>query len=544
MSIASLKKIALTYPAILLWVALVAITRPNNYEDSYEYVHTIMDHEAGRPASHFLVAGHTLWRPIGEIVHRAIGPLLALFVGNSSFAQISASLILVVFVLTIAGIFYLYKLLRLFPISESSVQFAAILYVISQCVLNFSQTATSYQAGLSVLIIGLYYAARIDAKSELANRILAAALLAIAPLLWLPYVLALPAAVFARPLLYGLRRDHVVNSLKLGTLCGVMAALLLLPVVWHLHLFSWDAFSKWAFRAAGAAPSAGPIRTLFGLPKTLFYLGNDGLYVKRFLYHDPLNPVSISTLTSLGLWKLVLFYLFLIVSIWYVWRRRPVRRFLIFLAAGFIPVLILSFLWDGAALERHMPLFPFLFILLSLGFDSGPRYVKLFFGIVLIVTFAVNVNALWSTTIDNREKAIDAQIEEIWPRLNDSSIVSVLSIQDDLFNFQGVHPFDTFNQSSRLQLFPIVAIGDDTARFWKNRFENAALFTWHRGGDVWVSRTLLCNSPAESVYWIENYQKGLSWKDICHFFQRLDYSDSTRSFMLLKRNSIMSFRAD
>jgi hypothetical protein len=260
--------------------------------------------------------------------------------------------------------------------------------------------------------------------------------------------------------------------------------------------------------------------------------------VKRFLYHDPINPVSLPQLLSLGLWKIALFYFLLTISCISIWFRRDLRRFLLFLLAGCIPVLILSVRWDGASLERHMPLFPFLFLLLALGFESSGRSIKRIFPIVLVVALAVNVSSMWFASNQSREEAIATRLHEIWPRLTNKCSVALLSSKDDYADFQSIHPFDTFNQSDRLQFFSTVSIGEDSAVYWKNRFETNALQTWNHGGDVWVSRVLVSERPGDSIYWIENYQPQIMWNDIYSYFRTLPYSDSTPHFLLLARNSI------
>jgi hypothetical protein len=533
-SIAALKKFFYTYPAILLLMALMCITRPYYYADSFEFAHTIMDKESGNPTTMFLESGHSLWRPLGLGVCVALKPILNFFFPQWEFAEASASLIIVVVILTLFGTIYLYRILRLLPISERSVQFMMLLYVSSQCVLNYSQTGASYQAGLSVLIIGLFYVLHNPERAELKDTLVGGAVLAIAPFLWFPYVLALPAAILARPIIYGWKRKNIENSLKLIIAWCVFSGLLFLPIAVYQNMSSIGDISKWFFRPGNAPPSAGPLRTLFGLSKTLFYLGEDGLYVKRFLYHDPYNPVSAISLISLGLWKVALFYFLLAISIVTIWRRPAIRRYLLFLLVGFIPTIALSISWDGSALERHMPLLPFLFIGFALALENGSKAVKYLFAVVGITTLVVNLSGLWYATNRNDESRVGEKIAQIWPRLNDHSIVAVISMKDDVSKFRAIHPFNSFNQSSKLQQFEL--IGYNNAHSWKNRFESASIGSWSEGGNVWVSRTLLASAPERNMYWIEGADP-VSWREISNYFQSLRYSDSTKDFLLLQRGS-------
>jgi hypothetical protein len=534
-----MKQFLFRYPAVILFLLLVAITRPYYYADSAEYARTILDQEAGKPAPLFLHSSHALWRPIGEIVHRGLQPLMDHW-GLAPFAQVSASLILVVFLLTFAGVIYLYKLLRLLPLSEASVQSVMFLYVISQCMLNYSQTATSYQAGLSLLIVGLFYTLRTKERLTAKDAMLSGFFLAAAPLLWQPYILALPGALLARPMLYIGGRHRILESIKIAVLCLVAAGIALVPIAIYLQLFSIHAIVGWAVQPGQYHVNAGVQRMIFGLPKMLLYLGRDAIYIKRFMFHDPYNQESALKLL-VQLWKVVLFYGFACIAIVTLVRHCSFWKYLPWLTLGILPTVILSIYWDGAALERDMPLIPFLFIAIALWSEASSKQGRILLLTLIIVAAAVNVSALWYGSNDNKEKSISHDIGEIWPRLNSHSIVAVLSSHDDLSEFQWNHPFNEFNQSQRLQLYPVVSIGYDTSRFWKQQFQTAAAVCWQNGGDIWVSRTLLDPRPKKSLYWIENADPGVAWKGITDYFHQLSYSDSTQHFFLLKQTGDNEF---
>ena len=544
MNIKPLKSFFIRYFALGAFLIVAVLSRPYYYADSYEYAHTIMDQEAGKPAPLFLESSHAIWRPIGLAAHQAfkwpISKFLDFYMDGrpSVFAEVSAALILVVFVLTIVGIFYLYRLLRLFPLSETTVHATALLYVISQCIVNYSRTGTSYMAGLSVIIIGLFYTIRNHEHTKFKDFLLGGILLAIAPLLWLPFVLALPAAIFARPLIYGWKRNTIKGSAILICISLATSVFIFILIVAHLNIGSLAGASKWFFRPGQSGPNAGPQRTFFGLSKTLFYLGDQGLYVKRFLLHDPYNPVSALSLIGLGIWKQALFYCLLAASIVTIWRSPATRKYLLFLFVGFIPTIALSILWDGSALERHMPLLPFMFVGFALMLEKGSKPVKSLFIVVSIATVLVNLGGMWRANLREDEIKVDEKIEEMWPRLNDHSLVAITSAHDDLGKFQWNNPFDKFNQSSRLQPYALISMGYDSARLWREKFESASVSSWSKGGNVWVSRSLLALAPAKDMYWIEGSDP-VSWSQISGYFQSHRYSDSTKDFLLLQPGSLV-----
>ena len=58
----------------------------------------------------------------------------------------------------------------------------------------------------------------------------------------------------------------------------------------------------------------GPAPLIFGFARSFINMGDDGILFKRFLLHDPYNPVSLFDLLRLSLFKYLLFYAFLVWS--------------------------------------------------------------------------------------------------------------------------------------------------------------------------------------------------------------------------------------
>ena len=180
---------------------------------------------------------------------------------------------------------------------------------------------------------------------------------------------------------------------------------------------------------------------------------------------------------------------------------------------------------------------PFLFIALAFGFAYGStKYVRPLFGAVGLVALILNVGAMWASVSANAEARDTAQISEIWPRINDHSIVTVLNIQDELVVFQRIHPLNRYNQTHRFCPYPVLGSMEDSTRFWLERFERAKRECWREHGSVWVKRSLLAAAPGVTDYWIENERPGISWKNISNYFCRQHYSDSTENFLLLQHD--------
>jgi len=59
----------------------------------------------------------------------------------------------------------------------------------------------------------------------------------------------------------------------------------------------------------------------------------------------------------------------------------------------------------------------------------------------------------------------------------------------------------------------------------KEAFANLALTTWERGGDVWISKQLLEETPEENLGWVDA-EKSIKWSDVYQFFSSLDTKDA------------------
>jgi len=109
----------------------------------------------------------------------------------------------------------------------------------------------------------------------------------------------------------------------------------------------------------------GVRRTIFGFAHSFIDLGKDGVLFKRFLLHDPYNPVSLRQLVRLSLWKLALFYA-VVLAIATRLARSGRSNVLAICALSAGPVLVFAVFWFGGDIERY---------LLSTRFSSSQRAV-------------------------------------------------------------------------------------------------------------------------------------------------------------------------
>jgi hypothetical protein len=209
-------------------------------------------------------------------------------------------------------------------------------------------------------------------------------------------------------------------------------------------------------------------------------------------------------------------------------------------------------MFDGGAIERYFPIYPFAFMALAVGLahawpegvsDLSPdepdlagkapsrRSAQLSFaaGAVaatfVIVAAAVNVSAMAKSTLDRQQEAVTQRIAELLPRLTPGSRVVVVHWQDDLVNFNRSFPFNRINRAGDLAFYSLLTLGTSDVLGWRQDFATAALSTWSRGGDVWISKRALNARPLSEWNWVEGSDERVSWSDVYDFFKPFVVSD-------------------
>jgi 4-amino-4-deoxy-L-arabinose transferase-like glycosyltransferase len=289
----------------------------------------------------------------------------------------------------------------------------------------------------------------------------------------------------------------------------------------------------------GLDNNRGLLQVGFGVSRSFLSVGHDNVLFKRFLLHDPYNPVSFLDLFRLSLWKLALFYL--------AWAAALVlllgggghsRRVLWLLFLGAAPILLFAALWQGTTPERYLPLYPVAFAALACALDAGRgRAVLKAVVVAFILTLVcVNVGALSNYTLGRRQAEMTARTQELLPLLRRESVV--VEVKEELKDLQWEFPFHPLNRV--MTVYSAVSIGDAESARWREQFAAKALETWGAGGDVWLSRRVLEASPRAASYWVEGSDPGITWAQISAFFngfERGTQIGGADGFVLLARTA-------
>jgi hypothetical protein len=297
----------------------------------------------------------------------------------------------------------------------------------------------------------------------------------------------------------------------------------------HLHLTSPAGFLTW-FRSAshGITGVKGVSRAVLGFSRSFINMGTDGASLKRFLLHDPYNPVAATDLLRLGLWKMGVFYAVLATTLLVLWRS-PWRPRLLFCVLSAAPVLAFGIAWQGGDTERYLPLYPALVLALAGAVSVSPprslgRVLPEAFAVLLLV---VNVSAYSRQRFAADENAIVARVGEF----NDSllppgSILVLPSFNDRTGPYFRSGTMDRQRIHGSYGLYGLVEKGATNTPQWRENFAGRALGVWDAGGRIWLSRRMLSATPQADWDWVEGDDRRVSWSDLPAFFTPFDLGAS------------------
>jgi len=512
--------------------------------DTADYVESIVSFVGGRNYE-FWEFGHLFWRPLGWLLYVVCHPLTALIGRADLRFNVTVVLVAVNWLAGMLSVGALYGIVH--QVCRDRIWITAIVivtFIFSHAFLNSTQTGSSYVPGLSLLLLGLYILTRWGGLGgeSCGAALLAGLALAGAVCLWFPYVLAMPAVVASPLLLFGFDRMRlrlvIVTGLTLAVFVTVAYAVV---VIGALGIDTRAGFKAWMSAASHSTDIKGVTRMVFGLARSFIYMGNDGMLFKRYLVGDPFNQVTISDLLRLS-WKLALFYLFLAsVTINLLFSAQS-RRILGLFILNAAPVILFAISFDGGAVERYLPLYPTMFLALTVSLSDARsiaflKYAAYAFIAALILTDAT---ALAKPRLDSQQEATAARISDIVKRLGRESRIITVTWQDELINFNRSYPFHPLNRAGNLRVGALVTPGTTEAAEWREGFAAEALAIWKRGGEVWVSKRVFSPRPRPEWNWTEGDEKRVSWPDFHAFFSQMEMDESAGGddgFVLISQSS-------
>jgi len=526
---------------VLLFIAAMGLTNAHFMADTGGYVVSILsfagvDEYVGenptvrdyRAQNSFWDFGHLLWRPLAVLLYKVLLPISSLVVGPHPAANVLFLLMSVNFIAGLVTAILLYALIETLTSRTWLAVFVTGCFILSHGILNFTQTGSSYIAGLGFLTVALYLLLKDKGDLRPRTAILGGLACAAAVTLWVPYVLVVPATIVAPLVLLGWRRAQTRSVIYAGVTFLAATGIAYLAVMLAVGIHTPSDFRDWIAASSHGVQISGLARMLFGFPRSFIHLGNDGVLFKRFLLHDPFNPVSAFDLVRASLWKLALFYL-MMGSVVVGLLVSSSRRMLALLLLTTAPLLLFAIRFDGGAIERYLPLYPVIFIALAwnLGSAQVPRLWKIMPILFLSLAVLVNSSVMARPVLNKQNEKTLTRLNGVLPQLKPNSSLVTSHLQDDLVNYHASFPFEPVNLNKTYRVYALVWLNVDQAGRWQQEFANHALKAWAENGDVWLSTRLFSPKPEASWNWVEGDDPRLRWNDLPTFFAKLQTCGAT-----------------
>lgn len=530
-------------PVLATYLVVTWITDADFMGDTIDYVRSIVLMHQGENRF-FWEFAHLLWRPLGWVFSLFATPLTRLIVGDHEYANVTLQLLIVSWFAGLLMVFLSYRLVKFLTRKEWVANVVTIAMIFSQGFLVHAQSGAAYVPGLALLSLGLYILVRHadDPVRPVLTALLAGGALAGSICFWVPYVLAVPGALLSPLFVLGFNKKRLRLVLITGVVCVGLTGLAYALVLAHLGIYTLSGFRSWMSASAEAAyiSRGGILRMLFSFARAFITMGNDGIIFKRFLSNDPFNPVSLSELLRLSLWKLALFYVFITAVTINLLRFKVGRQVLGLLVISMIPTMALAFLLEGGAVDRYLPLYPFVFLALAYSLSNsrslrGLNIAAMMFFVAMAIT---NLSVLATPVLDRQQEMAAARVRDLQPRLKPESLLLTANLRDDLVNFNRSFPLHPINldREHLLRVGSVIAPGAENMSRWRSEFATSALTAWKNGGEVWLSRRVLSPTPKPEWGWVESDDPRVSWTDVYSFFSQLAMEQSLGGedgFMLL-----------
>jgi hypothetical protein len=510
------------------YVFLTALTRATFQGDTPHYIAGVLQHSSGRDFN-FWDAGHLLWRPLIWVL---------LQIGHAVLRSANVPSLIVILVQSVdwvAGlgcVLLMTRITRRFADTPWAIVTASTLAV-SQVFLNYLHTGTAYIPGLFFLLLALDFATSAPASAAGAWRssVGLGAAAAVAVLLWLPYVLAIPALLLVPLIFRGVNRESAGFTMKATAVCALVGLGTYGVVAAKLRVTSPAEIKTWFDAASHSINHIGGFpRAVFGFVRSWIDVGNDGTQFRRFLLHDPYVHIPAVALLFSGAWKVVLICAFFAaVALKLGFGSKRGRRILTFLVLAFVPVFAFGVKWQGGDMERYVAAFPALLLAAACAFSSRPTIVLKAIGIVFVAAlFIVNLSDYFVWVRHTQDRAVEARVSVLRPIPGGSYLMVFPG--DPLLDLAASTSQSRSSGPRFRFVMPVVPIGYCYAKKWREIFASTAIDAWHQGGEVWIPRDLLNATPSPRDGWVEGAEPGVRWSAVNHFFLQLQTSEVRGDF--------------
>jgi hypothetical protein len=521
---------------VLIYLFAILLTDAFFMGDTADYVSSVIT------GVEFWEFGHLLWRPLGWSLFQIFHPITEKLVGANPHLEITLLFVIVNWIAGLLSVLFLQGFLRRLVKQEWVVTITVIAFIFAQAFLNYSQSGSSYVPGLAMLLLGFYLMTTDEENFTWKQALIAGLALSLAFCFWGIYLWGIPAALASPIILYGLNRRTVQFVLQASSFVAVFTGLIYFAVIIHLGIHDLSGVLAWVTASSQLMKVTSLSRVVFGIPRSILNLGNDGILFKRFLLKDAYNPVTILDLVQQSLWKLALFYAAIFSVLIGLIRSKMGRRVIVLFAVNTVSIGLFAMFVDGAAVERYFPLYPTLFLAMAFALiqPNAMKWSKALVLVFFVVIVTTNYRAMSKSHLNAIQENAVARVKEALPPINSSTIFFTVNQQDDLVNFSRSFPFHSLNQTGGLKVRPLLFLNTRQVEGWRKEFAQGAFESWQEGGEVWISKRALAMRPLSEWKWVEGDDRRVSWQDVYDLVSQVEINTSIGGedgFVLLLKTS-------
>lgn len=521
---------------VIAFTVLYLITGPDATGDTPVYVGDILRYvHTGTPPPTFWDFGHLLWRPLGFGLWHVAEPLARPVFGDSPVIELTGILFAVNFASGLLLAILTFLICRRLGLNDGLACGLSLAILLCNAVLNYVHSGCSYIPGVAAQFAGFWLV--LKALQDPARRTVccigAGIALSLSFALWFPFCLGVPAALALA--LWGNEGDEryskVEASARIQIVLRVAAVIAVSALVVFsfgavmAHVSSYSALKDWIANSGhGVHPERRLLRFPTGITRTFFFLGDEGITIKRFVFHDPYAPVKWLGLLSAGLWKVALVFASFAVLAWRLWQTGAGRRALLVTLSGVVPTLLFAvLLFETGQSERYLPLYAALLVGICAAFAQRVhgQAIRWLFAVFTLLLLVVNLKA-YAVDLRNTAKQSSERMALVHQRTQHGGVALLLSFRDPVSTYFQRSPFDPANRFGALSLYHVIEQERGDVGDWRTQSACRVLRAWREGGEAWVSKRLEAVRPEPDWGWVEHDVQGLSWSDLTSFFGQFD----------------------
>jgi hypothetical protein len=495
----------------------------------------------------FLEFGHLLWRPLAAVGAEV---WMSVITGKAGIEARLAPLVILITLSLATTLICALLILRIAKSLSGSIRTATVValwFLVTNPVLTYMRSGYSYLPGLAMQFVAvtLIIAPPAWLRTLRVRAFLIGFALAFSVCLWTPYIVSVPgliifAFIWKNNELPRSERMRLAGHTLLWTALITGAAFT--SAILLNELRSIGQIAQWIRDSShGWAQNHRLVRLTTGLPRSFIAVQDESLMLKRLFFHDPYAPVKWTQLLAAVAWKPPLFAAGMGALGWILARTAAGRQLLIGTLCCWISLIIFSVaVFEPSSAERFLPGFPLLFA--SLGYAAGrvsrADVASWVLGAFLTLTTVINLVSVAPGPANRHEENAAQRLSSFAKVCRPNTLLVLLSYADDIFRFQSVKPFDPLNRLT-YHSFPAMVPGTLVGLRFREEFAQAALDTWQKNGDIWISQRLLATRPLPSWGWVEGDSPGIKWNELRDFYRQFQTDARTEGadgFLRIARN--------